>query len=109
MVHAVAATKDTVGPMLMKTIPDQATGGATLKRQASMGKKKYGKHALKIQTALGIEHVAAVVSTKAMKNHNGMFVSFNYRFFLNNILYLYFNAFIIKVEHGRIIHDCFFL
>jgi hypothetical protein len=74
MVHAVAATKNTVGPMLMKTTPGQVTGGATLKRQASMGKKEYGKHALKNQTALGIEHVAAVVSTKAMKNHNGMFV-----------------------------------
>ncbi len=78
MVHAVAATKHTVGPMLMETTPGQVIGGATLKRQASMGKKKYGKHALKIQTVLGIEHVAAVVSTKAMKNHNGMFVNLYY-------------------------------
>ncbi len=78
MVYAVAATKNTVGLMLIKITPGKVTGGVTLKREASIRKKKYGKHALKIQTALGAKHVATVVSTKAMKNHYKLFVNLNY-------------------------------
>ena len=74
MVHAAGATNSTVGPMLTLIIPIKAIGGATLKRQVFKANKKSGKHVRKTQIALGIDHVAVVSSTKAMKNHKEIFV-----------------------------------
>lgn len=75
MVHAAAATRDIVGLMRMKTTLSQVIGGATLKNEVSMRKKRYGKHALKILIALGIDHVVVAVSTRVMKKLSGMFAS----------------------------------
>ncbi len=78
MVHAAAATKVIAGHMPMPNILMREIGGVTHNRQVLQESKKIGKHARKIQDALGIEHVVAVGNIKGMKNQNGTFVNFNY-------------------------------
>ena len=74
MVRSAVVSKVTAGRIPMQNIRNQVTGGVILKWLVFKANEKYGKHAVQIVTAFGIEHVATVVNIRVMKIKVEMFV-----------------------------------